>query len=202
MIRVVRPIRIRTVLCFCVFELHHADPLCCGPILEIPLWHPRTSSSHLVYSSNRLLYTRRLVTKQSVGAGAMPSPTRKLQAGLLLLSAVAAASDSVPTTTRGRVAFIAGLPTGTSLHPGRCSAKAGQPSRGRILRMGALPPDDSPYAKPEEERPFWGTDYVPKEGHVGSMPPGTRLEDKPMEELAPVSNIPYPHFQEWPFHYR
>jgi hypothetical protein len=68
--------------------------------------------------------------------------------------------------------------------------------------MGALPPDDSPYAKPEEERPFWGTDYVAKEGHVGSMPPGTRLEDKPMEELAPVSNIPYPHFQEWPFHYR
>lgn len=34
------------------------------------------------------------------------------------------------------------------------------------------------------------------------MPPGTRLEDKPIEELSPVSNIPYPHFQEWPWHYR
>ena len=34
------------------------------------------------------------------------------------------------------------------------------------------------------------------------MPPGTRLEDKPIEELSPVSRIPYPHFQEWPWHYR
>ena len=38
--------------------------------------------------------------------------------------------------------------------------------------------------------------------HPGTMPPGTRLEDKPIEELSPVSNIPYPHFQEWPWHYR
>lgn len=43
---------------------------------------------------------------------------------------------------------------------------------------------------------------MPKQRHPGTMPPGTRLEDKPIEELSPVSNIPYPHFQEWPFHYR
>lgn len=69
-------------------------------------------------------------------------------------------------------------------------------------RPGALPPYDAPYSQPEEEKNFWGNDYVPKQRHPGTMPPGTRLEDKPIEELSPVSNIPYPHFQEWPFHYR
>ncbi len=109
--------------------------------------------------------------------------------------------------------------------------------------MGSLPPFDSPYSQPEEEKNFWGNEYVPKVrlsvysiravtggwvirwsmagrapltlsvylsvpafdtqlDHPGTMPPGTRLEDKPIEELSPVSNIPYPHFQEWPFHYR
>jgi hypothetical protein len=71
-----------------------------------------------------------------------------------------------------------------------------------VVKMGALPPDDSPYAKPEEERPFWGPDYVPRVGHPGTMPPGTRKEDKPIEELSKVSRIPWPHFQEWPWHYR
>lgn len=68
--------------------------------------------------------------------------------------------------------------------------------------MGSLPPYDAPYSQPEEEVNFWGNDYVPKSRHLGTMPPGTRLEDKPIEELSPVSRIPYPHFQEWPFHYR
>ncbi len=70
------------------------------------------------------------------------------------------------------------------------------------VRHGSLPPYDSAFSQPEEEKNFWGNDYVPKQQHPGTMPPGTRLEDKPIEELSPVSNIPYPHFQEWPFHYR
>lgn len=104
--------------------------------------------------------------------------------------------------------------------------------------MGSLPPFDAPYSQPEEEKNFWGNEYVPKVrsrlrlclcvfaiepldrhraclppcshhrlhhtqlDHPGTMPPGTRLEDKPIAELSPVSNIPYPHFQEWPWHYR
>lgn len=110
--------------------------------------------------------------------------------GLLTFTGSCAASRS-PLT-----GFIPHCAAGAS----RCAVQSRRAPHGRLF--GSLPPDDSPYAKPEEELPFWGDDYVPKEGHPGTMPPGTRLEDKPMEELPPVSNIPYPHFQEWPFHYR
>ena len=31
-----------------------------------------------------------------------------------------------------------------------------------MVVMGALPPYDAAYSQPEEEKNFWGTDYVPQ----------------------------------------
>jgi hypothetical protein len=103
-----------------------------------------------------------------------------------------------PTT----VALVASLGLSTAFQgPGVGRGSAGF-RQGSVVTWGALPPEDSPYKQPEEERPFWGKDYEPMPDWPGTMPPGTRPENAPIETLPESSRIPFPHFQVWPFHFR
>lgn len=68
--------------------------------------------------------------------------------------------------------------------------------------MGTLPPHDSGWAQPEDEKSFWGSLYMPNPNYPGNMPPGTVKENSPMEDLPQESRVPFPHYQVWPWHYR
>lgn len=68
---------------------------------------------------------------------------------------------------------------------------------------GAIPPDDSPYAKPEEELSVWPKTYVGNQARWGSLKPGIKKENAPIQEVMKEEiKVPWPAFQEWPWHYR
>ena len=72
-----------------------------------------------------------------------------------------------------------------------------------ILHAGAIPPDDTPYVKPEERVNIWPKTYVGNEARWGQFKPGIKKENFAIQDvLKDELKVPWPAFQEWPWHFR
>ena len=68
---------------------------------------------------------------------------------------------------------------------GGAALNVGYSARGEVHRRGALrlqePPFPLPYDVPELPKPY--ADYEPDENYPGTLPPGTRRENYPIDEV-------------------
>ena len=68
---------------------------------------------------------------------------------------------------------------------GGAALNVGYSARGHVRRRGALrlqePPFPLPYDVPELPKPY--ADYEPDENYPGTLPPGTRRENYPIDEV-------------------